>query len=390
MIYNFDEPVIRQGSKSVKYDLRKEVFGREDVIPMWVADMDFKTPPFIIDGIKERLNHEILGYTVRHEAWFTSIADWMKKRFSWQVDKDWISFSPGVVPAINICTLAFTEPGDSIIVQTPVYYPFFAAVTNHGRKLVYNQLKENDGQWGFDIPDLEKKASQGAKMLILSHPQNPIGRVWRPEELLQIAEICLKYNILIISDEIHSDLILPGYKHTPMASLSEDIANITIGCFAPSKTFNLAGMSTSSMIISNSDNRKRFNEIIKSLSITSGNIFGTEASIAAYTYGEKWLEELLVYIQGNIDYLIKRLEKDMQLIKAVKPEATYMVWLDCREMNLDNEELNSFFIEKAGIGMNQGSVFGPGGDGFMRINLACPKATVIKALDNIEDALRNL
>ncbi len=390
MTYNFDEPVSRQGTNCVKYDLRSEVFGDASVIPMWVADMDFKTPPFIIEALKKRLEHEILGYTVRGELYFSSILDWLKKRYGWTIEKEWISFSPGIVPALNICTLAYTNPGDKIIVQPPVYFPFFTAVKDHGRKLLFNKLLERKGRYYFDLKDLRRKAERGAKILIISNPHNPVGRAWEPEELKELAAVCIENNILIISDEIHSDLVLPGYKHTPLASLSEEIAEITLTCIAPSKTFNLAGLSTSSMIISDKKIREKFNKKIESLHITGGNIFGTEASIASYLYGEEWLNQLLKYLQANIEYVIDRLGKPGSKIRAITPEATYMIWLDCKELGMEPADLNKFFIDKAGVGMNEGSVFGPGGKGFMRMNLACPRKTIETALNNIEKAIQKI
>ncbi len=386
MVYNFDEPVARQGTNSVKHDSRKDVFGTEDLIPMWVADMDFNCPPAIIEALKKRLDHEILGYTVRHDEYFSSIQYWLQEKHSWTVKKEWISFSPGIVPALNICTLAFSRPGDKIIVQPPVYFPFFSAVTDHGRELLLNQLSEKDGYWSFDLEDLEQKASEGAKMLILSNPHNPVGRAWKEDELEELAGICRKHGLIILSDEIHSDLVLPGNKHTVMASLQNDIADITITCIAPSKTFNIAGLSTSSMIISNKELKEQFDTMIGSLHISGGNIFGTEASIAAYSQGGRWLDELLLYISKNIDYVIDRLSST-GVIKPVRPEATYMIWLDCRDMGMGPDELNSFFIEKASVGMSPGKIFGPGGDGYMRMNIACPLDTVKKAVDNIEKAL---
>ena len=389
MIYNFDDPVNRQGTNCVKYDLRSEVFGNDKLIPMWVADMDFRTPPFIIEAIKKRLDHEILGYTIRREEYFESLINWVQKRYLWTISKEWIIFSPGIVPALNICTLAYTEPGDSIIVQPPVYFPFFTAIKDHGRKILFNRLREENGYYSFDLDDLEKKAKRGAKMLILSNPHNPVGRAWKREELKELASICRRYNILIISDEIHSDLVLPGFKHIPLASLSEEISSITISCMAPSKTFNLAGLATSSVIISDKQIREKFNKQIDSLHITGGNIFGTEASIAAYQKGEDWLNQLLNYLQNNIDYLTGRLKHSAMEIIPVKPEATYMIWLDCRALRLKPEALSDFFINKAGVGMNEGTMFGPGGDGFMRINIACPENTLRLALDNIETAVKN-
>ena len=307
MNYNFDEPVDRQGTNCVKYDLRKDVFGNENVIPMWVADMDFLTPPFIIDAIKKSLKHEILGYTVRRHEYFESLAVWTERRYGWKIDTEWILFSPGIVPAVNICTLAYTKPGDSIIVQPPVYFPFFAAVKDHGSKLLFNKLKEKEGKYYFDFDDLRKKAERGAKMLILSNPHNPVGRAWDKDELMELAEICRKYNILIISDEIHSDLVLPGFKHIALASLSEEIASSTITCYAPSKTFNLAGLSTSSVVITNKKLREKFQRQIESLHINGGNIFGTEASIAAYSKGEEWLRPVTHIYRKKLNLLWRSL-----------------------------------------------------------------------------------
>jgi len=386
MAYYFDEPVARQGTSCVKYDSRKDVFGSDKVIPMWVADMDFKSPPFIIEALRKRLEHEILGYTIRRKEYFSSLSEWIKRRHRWIIERDWISFSPGIVPALNICTLAYTRPGDKIIIQPPVYFPFFRTVTDHKRKLLYNRLIEKNGIWSFDFNDLAQKAAEGARMLILCNPHNPVGRAWKADELEKLAEICLKYNMLIISDEIHSDLILPGYRHVPLASLSEEIADLTVTCMAPSKTFNIAGLSTSSMIISNPELKKKFDTAIESLHITGGNIFGNEASIAAYTYGDEWLDDMLDYVNRNIEYVLAKFRNN-ELIKPVPPEATYMVWLDCRKLGMGADELNKFFINEAAVGMSEGSAFGPGGEGFMRMNLACPLDTVKRAIENIENAL---
>jgi len=386
MAHKFDIPVSRQGTSCVKYDSRKNVFGTDQVIPMWVADMDFRCPPFIIKALKDRLEHEILGYTIRREEYYSSLTDWIKRRHSWSIENDWISFSPGVVPALNVCTLAFTKPGDKIIIQPPVYFPFFNAVTDHDRKMVYNQLIEKNGLWKMDFDDLEKEAASGARMLILCNPHNPVGRAWTIGELEKLTEICLRHDVLLLSDEIHSDLILPSYKHIPLASLSGEIASNTVTCMAPSKTFNIAGLSTSTVIISNPDLKRKFDSTIESLHITGGNIFGTEASIAAYTFGDEWLDSMLEYISRNIEYVLDRFSNN-EFIRPVTPEATYMIWLDCRAMGMKAGELNKFFVNEASVGMSEGSVFGPGGEGFMRMNVACPLDTVKKAVDNIEKAL---
>ena len=390
MDWNFDEPAPREGTNCTKYDLRKEVFGTGDVIPMWVADMDFNTPDFIVNSLRERVNHEIYGYTFRPAGYYRSIIDWVGLRHSWNIEKEWITFCPGIVPALNFCTLAFTEPGDNIIVQPPVYFPFFSAVLAHGRKLNYNLLKESNRQWVIDYESLVASIDDRTKMIIISNPHNPVGRAWKKEELMHLADICIEKNILVLSDEIHCDLVLPGFKHTVFASLGEKIANNTITCIAPSKTFNLAGLSTSSVIISNPVLRKSFKRIVDNLHIDGGNIFGTTASIAAYTQGHQWLGELMEYLDENVGFVIDYCDKMIPEIIPVRPEATYMIWLDCRQLGMNGKELQNFFVTQAGVGMNEGSTFGPGGEGFMRMNLAAPQKTIIKAMQQIEKAVTTI
>lgn len=387
MRWNFDEEINRGGSNCVKYDRRKEVFGSDDIIPMWVADMDFRTPDFITNALKKRLEHEIFGYSFRPAEYYKSIASWLLRKHNWRIEEEWICFCPGIVPALNLCTLAFTRPGDSVIVQPPVYFPFFSAVENHGRKLVYNQLVESNGKWVMDFDSLTRSITSETRMIIISNPHNPVGRAWKPEELIQLADICRRNNVLILSDEIHCDLILPGYLHTPLAYLSEEISDITVTCIAPSKTFNLAGLSTSSLVISNPVLRKYFNSRIEHLHIGNGNIFGTIASIAAYSEGSEWIDRLMEYLNRNVDYVIEYCSAHIPEIEPVQPEATYMIWLDCRKMGMTGSELKDFFIKKAGIGMNEGSTFGPGGEGFMRMNLATTNRNVRKAMEQIKQAI---
>jgi cystathionine beta-lyase len=389
-MWNFDEPAVREGTNCIKYDRREETFGVKNVIPMWVADMDFNTPDFIVESLQKRLNHEIFGYSFRPEEYYTSIINWIKCRHGWSVEKDWISFCPGIVPALNFCTLAFTQAGDNIIVQPPVYFPFFSAAESHGRNLIYNKLIESEGKWVMDYNSLINGIDNKTKMIIISNPHNPVGRVWLPEELDTLADICLKNNILIISDEIHCDLALPGYTHTPLASLSEKIAANTITLIAPSKTFNLAGLSTSSVIIPDPLLRKTFNRIIDNLHVGGGNIFGTEASIAAYTNGHMWLDALLDYIDQNIEFVKEYCREMIPEIIPVQPEATYMIWLDCRKFGMTGKELQNFFVTKAGVGMNEGSTFGPGGEGFMRMNIGATHQTVKRALEQIEKAVTSI
>jgi cystathionine beta-lyase len=387
MRWNFDETAEREGTDCVKYDLREETFGRKDIIPMWVADMDFKTPEFIVEKLRNRADHELFGYSYRSPEYFNSIIKWLSVRHKWKVYREWICFCPGIVPALNLCTLSFTRPGDSVIVQPPVYTPFFSAVENHGRNIVYNQLVEKEGRWTMDFDSLRRSVSENTKMIIISNPHNPVGRAWIPEELHTLAEICLRNQILILSDEIHCDLILPGFKHTPVAGISEEIADITVTCIAPSKTFNLAGLSTSSVIISNPVLRKYFNKKVESLHIGNGNIFGNVASMAAYAKGYEWVDELVDYLNCNAFYVMKYCKDHIPEIIPVQPEATYMIWLDCRKLLMNGKELQDFFVHKAGVGLNDGSSFGPGGEGFMRMNLGAPRATVARAMEQIEQAV---
>jgi cystathionine beta-lyase len=385
---NFDETVDREGTDCIKYDLRESVFGRRELIPMWVADMDFKTPDFIYENLHARLDHRVYGYSYRPAAYCDSIVWWLARKHNWQVDPEWILFCPGVVPAINISTLVFTRPGDHVAIQPPVYTPFFNAVEAHGRNLLLNKLTEDDGRYIMDIKSLRKELPDNTRMIILSNPHNPVGRAWNPDELKELADLCLEKQILILSDEIHSDLILPGYKHTPVASLSPEIADITVTCIAPSKTFNLAGLSTSSVIISNPVLRKYFSKKTGSLHIENGNIFGNTASMAAYSEkGYEWVAELMEYISSNVSFVTDYCRSLIPEIVPVKPESTYLIWLDCRALSMKGEKLERFFVEKAGVGLSEGSRFGPGGDGFMRMNLGAPLKTVVRAMEQIEKAV---
>jgi len=389
MMYNFDEAPDRQNTDCLKWDKRDEVFGKADVIPMWIADMDFPTPPFIIEALRKRLDHEILGYSYRPDSYFESFIRWASDVYGWEIRREWIEFSPGVVPALNMCTLAFTSPGDEIIIQPPVYPPFFGAVNDHGRKLVFNPLVETEAGWVMDPDGLRMAITPRTRMLILSNPHNPVGRAWTHGELYELAEICHEKGIIILSDEIHSDLTMPGVKHMPLASVSEKAASITVTCMAPSKTFNLAGLTTSSMIISDQVLMEKYRKMLVGLHMHLGNIFGNVASEAAYTHGREWLGQMVRYVESNIDLVMDFCRERLPQIRPVRPEATYMIWLDCRAMGMSGTELNQFFVDKAGVGMNEGSRFGPGGEGFMRMNLACPRATVVRALEQIENAIKN-
>ncbi len=387
MQYNFDEIINREGTACYKYDLRKKIFGRDDIIPMWVADMDFNTPPFIIDAIRKRLEHEVFGYSFRPDSFYEAIINWLKHRHNWPVKKEWISFSPGVVPALNMIIMAFTQPGDKVIVQPPVYFPFYSAVTNHNRLLVRNPLVLNNERYEMDYEDLERKIDKRVKMLILCSPHNPTGNVWKKDELEKLIEICIKNNILILSDEIHSDIIFSGNKHLPAAGLSDKITQQIITLMAPSKTFNIAGLSTSFVICQNPALLKKYNNMLDALHIAQGNIFGNVALEAAYNHGNEWLDQLIQYLQDNLNFAIHYLVKKIPGIHPIKPEATYLLWLDCRKQGMNDKELNDLLSRKAGLGLSAGSLFGPEGQGFVRMNIGCPRFTLHQALDRLYNAL---
>lgn len=387
MKYNFDKQIKREDTNCYKYDIRKELFGRDDVLPMWVADMDIEVPDFIIDAIKERLNHKIFGYSFHSEQFKQSITDWNKRRNNWNIENDWISFSPGVVPALNLLVMGFTQPGDKILVQTPVYFPFFTAVTNHNRTLVKSPLILEGDRYVMDFEDLEKKFKEGVKMFFLCSPHNPVGRVWEKKELEKVAGLALKYNVLVIADEIHSDIILPGNKHIPFATLGEEIAQNTITCMAPSKTFNLAGLSTSYLIISDKKLKNQYEKILDVVHVGHGNILGDVSCQAAYEQGDEWVDMLIQYIQANIDWMDEELRVQLPEIKMFKPEGTYLVWLDFRDYGFKPNELKDVLINKGKIGLSEGSIFGKEGRGFQRINMGCPISTVKEAVKRLKIAM---
>lgn len=390
MNFDFDQLNDRKGSSCIKWDGMKKFLGAEEALPMWVADMDFLTPGFITEAIIKKAKHGIFGYPLREESYYTSLIGWLLRRHQWKVERDWISFCPGVVPAVNIAVMVFTEPGDKIIVQPPVYFPFFTAVTDHKRTLVYNQLVMHNGRLCMDFENLETLAKAGAKMLILSNPHNPGGSVWTKDELTQMAEICLKYNVLIISDEIHCDLIYKPFKHTPVAGLSKEISMQTLTTVAPSKTFNLSGFSTASVIIENDSLRRKFNSTLDHLHIGGGNIFGNIASEEAYTHGDVYIDELMDYLGKNVETLEKFVSENLPKIKVIRPESTFLVWLNCTEMGMNDKELNEFFLHKAKVGFNPGVMFGPGGEGFMRMNIGCPTSTLVQGLMRIREAFTEI
>lgn len=385
MKYDFDKIVNRIDSNCVKYDLRQTVFGNSDVLPMWVADMDFETPDFARDAVMRRAEHPIYGYHFKDDAYFQSVIGWLKRHHQWDVEQEWLSFTPGVVCGFNMAVMAFTEPGDEVIIQSPVYPPFHHAATSHARTLVYNPLKSGVGQYEMDFELLEKQAAT-AKLMILCNPHNPVGRCWTREELMKLGEICLKHKVLVISDEIHCDLVLPGYKHTPFASIDESFAQHSITFHAASKTFNLAGLATSTAIIPNNELRKRFNGYVHSMEAELGNIFGKVATQAVMNEGDEWLGQLLDYVQGNVDFVASCLKEYLPLVSFYKPQATYMMWLDFNGYGLDEETLWRKMTQEAKLGFNRGSDFGREGMGFFRVNLACPRSMVEEAMRRLKAA----
>ncbi len=389
-MYNFNEIISRKGSNSIKHDILTEVFGKEELIPMWVADMDFKTPDFILNAIRQRVNHEFLGYTFRNDSLYLSITEWLKKRHQWEIKKDWISFSPGVVPALAMIVLAYTKPGDKIIIQPPVYFPFFSTVLNNGRQLIQNQLLYKNNKYSFDFSELKKQIDTRTKMILLSNPHNPVGRVWSKSELEELATICLKNGILLVSDEIHSDIVFHNYKHIPLASISEEIANSTITTFAPSKTFNIAGLSTSFLVISNAKLKSVYDNFIDDLHLKNGNIFGNIALESAYRNGENWLAEMIAQIESNTAIVREFAQVHRDKMDLVEPESTYLLWLDFKKLKLDDNTLRDFIIDSAKLGLNPGTQFGIGGSGFQRMNVACPAPIVNKAMEQLESAFFSL
>jgi cystathionine beta-lyase len=384
--YNFDEIIPRSGTNCIKYDAREWMFKTNDVLPLWVADTDFRTPDFIVDAIKKRVEHEIFGYTFKPDSYYDAIIGWMKRRHDWDVKKEWISFSPGVVAGLTIAIETFSKPGDGVIVQPPVYFPFFDSVKGTKRKLVENPLKIENGRFTFDFEDLKSKIDENTKLLLLCNPQNPGGMVWTRSELEKLSAICLENGIMVISDEIHSDLIFNGHAHIPFATLSEEAAKNSVVCMAPSKTFNVAGLASSLVIIPDKNKHARYERALNIGHLGMGNIFGSVAMEAAYAKGDEWLNQLMDYLWENYLFLEKFIRKNLPKVKVMKPEATYLIWLDFRAYGMNDEELMKFTVEKAKVGLNNGARFGTGGDGWLRLNIGCPRSVLEEGLERLKSA----
>jgi len=387
MKYDFDTIIDRYNTNSIKWDFAEKAFSVKDILPMWVADMDFKVPDPVIDALKKVAEHGIFGYTAAPQSYYDALKAWMKRRHNWDIKSEWVSYSPGVVPALFMLVKAFTKPKDQVIVQTPAYYPFFSAIQSSNCEILDNPLRLENGQYRMDLADLESKISSRTKMIILCSPHNPIGRVWQETELRELGELCLKNDILIISDEIHQDIIFDGFKHIPFALISEELADRTIVCTGASKSFNLAGLQMSGIIIPNPELRERFNNTVSSCGILLPNIFAVAAVEAAYRHGESWLEHLLDYLQGNLKCMTDYITERIQGLEIIQPEGTYLVWLDFRKCGIDRARLDKFLREDAKVALEEGTKFGCKEEGFERMNIACPRGTLEEALRRIERGL---
>lgn len=403
MKHPFDAEVDRRGTNSLKWEFIQQgedllhwehtdrFFGENRILPMWVADMDFRCPEPVVKALIARAQEGIYGYTAPTDAFYQSVVSWMARRHGWEIAPQWICITPGVVPALNMLVRTFISPGDRVLIQPPVYYPFYNAIENNGGEVVTNPLVYESGRYRMDFADFEEKAKDPrVKMVILCSPHNPVGRVWTRDELLRFGEICIENNVLVVSDEIHGDLIYKGHAFTPFAKISRDFAQHSIICTAPSKTFNMAGLQTSCIIIPNDDLRPRFGKILQADGLVLAGSFGIVALQAAYDHGEEWLEQALSYLQANLEYLEAYVAEHIPQMSVIRPEGTYLVWLDCRRLGLDKLGLTRLMMEVARVYLDEGTIFGPEGEGFERINIACPRSILDEALDRIRNAIAGL
>lgn len=387
MSYSFDTIISREQTNCYKYDLRSKVFGDSSVIPLWVADMDFKIADEIIADITHAAQHGIYGYTFFYENLYNSLIQWNARRNNWHFTASDVLFYHGIVPSLNLIIQEFTDVGDEVIVQTPVYFPFFQSVEMHKRTVLNNQLELHNAEYHMNFEALEQSITSRTKLMILCHPHNPVGRCWTHSELMQLHDICKKHNILVISDEIHADILLGGNKHIPWATLSEYARDNSITLVAPSKTFNIAGLSISAIVCQNQYFVSKIKSFIERNQLHGMSPLNMKAFESAYTKGEQWLTELLQYLEGNLT-CIREFADTSNIIRLIEPQATYLAWLDCRALSMNDDELHSFFVQKAGVGLSRGIQFGKGGEGFMRLNYACPRSVLIQALEQIGVAIK--
>ncbi len=389
MTYDFDELLERRGTDSVKWDGVRDVWGRDELLPLWVADMDFRTPPFVMDALQRQLSGGVLGYTRPCADWAPAICDWLLRRHGWQVETGWISFVPGIVRAQALALLCFTRPGDRVAVMNPVYHPFFLVTQRLEREVVFSPLVLRDGHYHIDYARLEQDLD-GCRVLILCNPHNPGGRVWTEDELRRVADICHRRGVMVLSDEIHADLTLPGYRHHPFATVSPRAAAISLTFMAPSKAFNMPGLASSYAIAVDPSIRRRFQTFLEAGEFGEGHMLAYVGCAAAYREGEEWLGQLLDYIQGNIDFTEQFLKERIPAIGMIRPQASYLIFLDCRRLGLPQPELVNLFVDKAHLALNDGTMFGRGGEGFMRLNVGCPRSVLRRALEQLEEAVSHL
>ena len=386
--YDFDKIIERRGSGAIKCDALGKFFGKDDLIPMWVADMDFETPDFITEALMERMKHPVFGYTAEPEDYRPAICDWIAERHGWQVKSEWLSYIPGIVKGIGMVINVFMKEDEKVIIQPPVYHPFRLVPQKNHREVVFNPLRElPEGGYEMDFENLEAVCDDKCRILILSNPHNPAGIVWPRETLERLAAFCHSRGIIVISDEIHCDMALYGNRHIPFASVSPEAAACSITFGAPSKTFNIAGIVSSYSIVPNDELRMRFHEWMEANEMNAAPLFSPIATIAAFRKGEEWRKQMLEYVEGNIDFLTGYCRENMPKIKPLRPQASFLVWLDCRGLGLDHDQLIDLFINKAGLALNDGEMFNPGGQGFMRLNVGTPRKILKSALDRLHKAI---
>ena len=389
MTYNFNQIIDRRGSGDLKHGVLKERYGRDDLLPLWVADMDFETPPFITEALQQRLQHSLYGYTVVPDELWITIIQWIHEHHNWQVRRQWLTFIPGIVKGIGMAINVFLKEDEKVIIQPPVYHPFRLTPEGNGRQVVMNPLKElPDGSYAMDFEQLASVADEKCRLLILSNPHNPAGICWDAETLRRLAHFCYEHDIIVVSDEIHSDMALFGHQHVPFATVSEEAAQISITFGAPSKTFNIAGIVSSYAIVPNPTLRRRFYTWLEANELNEPTLFAPIATIAAYSQGEEWRRQMLRYVEENIRFVEDFFHAQMPQIKPLRPQASFLVWLDCRALGLNHDQLIDLFVNKARLALNDGAMFGPGGEGFMRMNVGTPRAVLQQALQQLSEALK--
>lgn len=388
-MYDFDKIIDRTGSGDLKHEVLEERYGRSDLLPLWVADMDFETPHFITDALRKRMDHSLFGYTVEPKDYWPTVQQWLKDHHQWDVKREWLTYIPGIVKGIGMVVNIFTKPGDKVIIQPPVYHPFRLTPQGNGREVVYNPLHENaDGSYSMDFDNLAEVADDQCKVLILSNPHNPAGIVWDKDTLARLADFCHDRHILVISDEIHCDMALWGNKHVPFATVSEKAAQGSITFGAPSKTFNIAGIVSSYAIVLNDEIRAKFYSWLTANELNEPTIFSPIATIAAFQHGEEWRQAMLHYVEENILFVEDYCKKHIPQLKPLRPEASFLVWLDCRQLGIDHKQLVDLFVNKAHLALNDGEMFGQGGEGFMRMNVGTPRSVLQQAFEQLRQALQ--